>query len=66
MQTLRLDTLGNVLAANAPVPNLVREDVVVKKFVYEDDDEDAQLAPEPETETALETKPKGKSKKSKS
>ena len=63
---MRLDTLGNVLEANVPVPNLVRENVVVKKFVYEDD-EDAQPAPPPpETIAHLEIKPKGKSKRSKS
>ena len=66
MQTLRLDTLGNVLEANNPLPNLVREDVVVQKFVYEDDEDDQPAVPAPETIAPLVIKPKSKSKKNKS
>ncbi|KZT68974.1 hypothetical protein DAEQUDRAFT_765762 [Daedalea quercina L-15889] len=65
-KTLRLDTLGNVLDANTPLPNLVREDVIVKKFVYEDDEDAQSEAPEIAPTPPLEIKPKGKSKKSKS
>lgn len=44
LQALRLDTMGNVLNADAPVPNIAPESIVVQKFVYEDD---ADAQPEP-------------------
>ena len=37
VQALRLDTLGNVLNAELPVGGLVKEHIVVKKFVFDDD-----------------------------
>ena len=58
--------LGNVLEANNPLLNLVREDVVVKKFVYEDDEDAEPAVPAPVTVAPLEIKPKSKSKKNKS
>lgn len=36
-QALRLDTLGNLPNADSPLKNLVQENVVVKKFVYDSD-----------------------------
>ena len=42
MQALQLDTMGNVPNAHVPVPDLVAEHVVVKKFVYEDDEAEAE------------------------
>ena len=44
-QALQLDTLGN-LPATSPLKDLVPESVVVKKFVY-DNDEEAQPEPPP-------------------
>ena len=35
--------MGNVLNANVPVPDLVAEHIVVKKFVYEDDDVEVEV-----------------------
>ncbi|KAH9934757.1 uncharacterized protein B0H18DRAFT_951323 [Fomitopsis serialis] len=64
-KTLRLDTLGNVLDAGAPLINIVREDVVVKKFVYDDDEDAKSEVPEAEPVAPLEIKPKSKSKKNK-
>lgn len=61
-KTLRLDTLGNVLDAVTPLPELVRENIVVQKFVYEDDsDPAAEIATPPPVIKA----PKTKSKKTK-
>ncbi|KAH9946171.1 uncharacterized protein BXZ73DRAFT_86352 [Epithele typhae] len=37
-KALRLDTLGNVLNAELPVGGLVKEHVIVQKFVFEDDE----------------------------
>ncbi|CCL99120.1 uncharacterized protein FIBRA_01134 [Fibroporia radiculosa] len=42
----RLDTLGNVLNAEIPLNDLVHEDVIVKKFVYDDDVEEGSAAAE--------------------
>lgn len=39
--------MGNVLNADAPVPNVVPESVVVKKFVYEGDTEPVVEPPPP-------------------
>jgi len=36
LQSLHLDTLGNVHSASTPLP-LEQEDITVQKFVYEDD-----------------------------
>ncbi|KAL1707712.1 hypothetical protein EV121DRAFT_198467 [Schizophyllum commune] len=44
-KALQLDTLGN-LPATSPLKDLVPESVVVKKFVY-DNDEEAQPEPPP-------------------
>ncbi|KAI0646987.1 hypothetical protein C8Q79DRAFT_1118069 [Trametes meyenii] len=47
-KALRLDTLGNVLNAELPVSGLVREEIVVKKFVFEDDpDAESEAVPSP-------------------
>ncbi|KIP09140.1 hypothetical protein PHLGIDRAFT_126585 [Phlebiopsis gigantea 11061_1 CR5-6] len=59
---LPLDTMGNVLNADAPIVNVRPENIVVKKFVYEDD---AAAVPEPPPAPA--PKPtRSKSKKSRS
>jgi hypothetical protein len=59
-QALRLDSLGNLVDATSPLKNLVQENVVVKKYVYDDDAEAAEVdAPNP-----LPTKGKGKKPKS--
>ncbi len=64
-QALRLDTLGNVLNAEAPLGGLVKENITVKKFVFEDD-----AVPEPETPAPPPDPPvkstRSKSKKTKS
>ncbi|EED79540.1 predicted protein [Postia placenta Mad-698-R] len=61
-KTLRLDTLGNVLDAVTPLPELVRENIIVQKFLYEDDsDPAAEIATPPPVIKA----PKTKSKKTK-
>jgi hypothetical protein len=58
VQALRLDSLGNLVSATLPLEDLVQENVVIKKFVYDDDDEAAEIdAPKPSS--------KGKGKKSK-
>ncbi|EIN07422.1 hypothetical protein PUNSTDRAFT_105138 [Punctularia strigosozonata HHB-11173 SS5] len=46
-KTLRLDSLGNVLNTDMPL-SLVPENIVVKKFIY-DNDEGAEPPPEPKT-----------------
>ncbi|KAF8628395.1 hypothetical protein AX15_003919 [Amanita polypyramis BW_CC] len=38
-KTAQLDSMGNLPNANVPVANLVEENVVVKKFMYDDDEE---------------------------
>ncbi|RDX56840.1 hypothetical protein OH76DRAFT_1551234 [Lentinus brumalis] len=64
-KALRLDTLGNVLNAEAPLGGLVKENITVKKFVFEDD-----AVPEPETPAPPPDPPvkstRSKSKKTKS
>jgi len=57
-KALRLDSLGNLVNATSPLKDLVQENVVIKKYVYDDDAEAAKID---------ETKPssKGKGKKSK-
>lgn len=40
-QALQLDTLGNLHHAESPLTNLVQENIVVKKFVYDNDVEAA-------------------------
>jgi hypothetical protein len=57
MQALDLDSLGNL--ANAASPVLVQENVVIKKYVYDDDAEAAEV-------DALKSLSKGKGKKTKS
>ena len=59
LQALRLDSLGNVANATSPLQDIVRENVTIKKFVYDDDIEAAveHDAPKPPS--------KGKAKKSK-
>ena len=47
VQALRLDTLGNVLNAELPVGGLVKEHIVVKKFVFDDDEAPEIAAPAP-------------------
>lgn len=37
VQALRLDTLGNIINADSPLTDLVHENIVVKKFVYDND-----------------------------
>ncbi|KAL7283340.1 hypothetical protein ACG7TL_002769 [Trametes sanguinea] len=60
-KALRLDTMGNVLNAELPVGGIVRENVVVKKFVFDDDDVVPEVAsPAPVKST------RSKSKKAKS
>ncbi|THH32135.1 hypothetical protein EUX98_g2052 [Antrodiella citrinella] len=46
-KTLRLDTMGNVLNASAPLADLVPENVIVKKFVYMDDPSPDPPPPDP-------------------
>jgi len=41
-KTVPLDTLGNLTNADTPLTELVRESVVVKKFVYDNDLEPVQ------------------------
>jgi len=38
-KALRLDTLGNLPQADLPLPDLVQENITVKKIVYDDDDD---------------------------
>ena len=54
---MRMDNYGNVLNVESPLKQLVKESIVVQKFIYDDDD-DAQVQEIP--------KHKGKSKKAKS
>ena len=44
-QARQLDTMGNVLNADTPLAEVQPENIVVKKFVYEEDE--AAAAPEP-------------------
>jgi hypothetical protein len=59
VQALRLDSLGNVANATSPLKDIVRENVTIKKFVYDDD---IEAVTEPE---APKPPSKGKGKKSK-
>ena len=60
IQALRLDSLGNLIDATSPLKDLVQENVVIKKYVFDDDAEAAEIdAPKP-----LPTKGKGKKAKS--
>ena len=65
LQALRLDTLGNVLNAELPVGGLVKEHIVVKKFVFDDDavPEIAVPAPPPPAPTPKSTRGRGKKAK---
>ena len=65
VQALRLDTLGNVLNAELPVGGLVKEHIVVKKFVFDDDavPEIAVPAPPPPAPTPKSTRGRGKKAK---
>jgi len=36
-KALRLDTLGNIINADSPLTDLVHENIIVKKFVYDND-----------------------------
>jgi hypothetical protein len=40
---LHLDSLGNLVNASSPLKDLVQENVVIKKFVYDDDAEAAEF-----------------------
>ncbi|KAF5365748.1 hypothetical protein D9758_003300 [Tetrapyrgos nigripes] len=60
-KALRLDTLGNLPNAESPLKNLVQENVVVKKFVYDTDVEEVPSAPVESTRST-----RSKSRKSKS
>lgn len=60
LQTMRLDTMGNVLNATTPLADLVHENIIVKKFVYLDDPE-----PDPPPDPAVRST-RSKSKKAKS
>jgi hypothetical protein len=56
IQSLRLDGLGNLANATSPLKDIVRENVTIKKFVYDDDVDAAEHdAPKPPS--------KGKGKK---
>ncbi|KAI0336463.1 hypothetical protein GY45DRAFT_1342025 [Cubamyces sp. BRFM 1775] len=55
-KALRLDTLGNVLNAELPVGGLVRENVVVKKFVFDDDAVPEVASPAPAKSTRSKSK----------
>ncbi|KIK59903.1 hypothetical protein GYMLUDRAFT_60002 [Collybiopsis luxurians FD-317 M1] len=58
-KALRLDTLGNLPNADSPLNDLMKENVVVKKFVYDSDVVEPLPAPPPPVKT------RSKSKKSK-
>lgn len=53
MQALRLDHLGNIINADAPLTDLVHQNIIVKKFVYDND-------PEPEPPVVKATRSKSK------
>ena len=60
IQASCLDSLGNLIDATSPLKDLVQENVVIKKYVYDDDAEAAEIdEPKP-----LPTKGKGKKTKS--
>jgi hypothetical protein len=48
IQAIRLDGLGNLANATSPLKDVVPENVVIKKYVYDDDVEAAMIdAPKP-------------------
>ena len=51
--------MGNTLNAEEPVPDLVVEHIVVKKFVYEDEEPESEASQEPVAKST-----RSKSKKS--
>jgi len=57
-KALHLDSLGNLINATSPLKDLVQENVVIKKYVY-DDDAEAAVIDEPKPSS------KGKGKKTK-
>jgi hypothetical protein len=58
IKALHLDSLGNLVDATSPLKDLVQENVVIKKYVYDDDAEAAEIdEPKPSS--------KGKGKKTK-
>jgi len=61
-QALRLDDLGNLVCADTALTELVPENVVVKKFVYETDEPPAPPAPPVETIVVKSTRSRGKKK----
>ncbi|KAI1795940.1 hypothetical protein LXA43DRAFT_880920 [Ganoderma leucocontextum] len=64
-KALRLDTLGNVLNAEIAVGGLVKENIIVKKFVFDDDElpQEVEVVPAP---TPAVKSTRSKSKKAKS
>jgi hypothetical protein len=44
MQNLQLDTLGNLIESENLLSDLTRENIIVKKFIYDDD---VEAAPPP-------------------
>jgi len=56
-KALRLDSLGNVVNATSPLKDIVRENVTIKKFVYDDD---IEAAVERDDEPKPSSKGKGK------
>jgi hypothetical protein len=58
LQAIRLDTHGNLPNADAPLADLVYENIVVKKFVYDND-------PEPPTRVLVVKNTRSRSKKAK-
>ena len=38
-QALRLDSLGNLVNCNSPIKDVVPENIVVKKFIFDNDTE---------------------------
>jgi len=57
-KALRLDSLGNLNNTTSPLKDLVQENVVIKKYVYDDDAEAAEV-------DVPKSLPKGKGKKTK-
>jgi hypothetical protein len=57
VQALRLDALGNIINADSPLMDLVHENIVVKKFVYDND-------VEPEVPVVKSTRSRSKKAKS--
>jgi len=60
-QAVRLDSLGNLVNATSPLKDIVRENVTIKKIVYDDDAEAVELdVPKPLSKSS---KGKGKNLK---